>query len=372
MNRTAMSGSRETGNPAGTSRAPRVLYLPNEADFREGCGQVGGRAAFDEMARAGLIGELRTYSFLAEFHKRQKDREAAHRALLEEVRSFRPDILFWQHPIGYPLSHDFLLEVRRAAGIPVIAYHEADPFDRYYKLIPNEVSVLYRQSDVFFTVGLGAARRLFNRIRVHPRFHYSPSCVDRERFGGAAPRVESIGSQYDAVMIGTIGTRIRGLYRQPVSGHRIRLARGLAKQFGDRFATFGAGWPAATGNRGLIPYASQTSVIQTARMSLMWDLYPEYTCYFSDRLPIALLSGIPFVTNRRRGLDVVLAGAPGLYLADSIADAIDIAVYLRSLPIEEIASLGSSARTWALENLEARVVFRKAFDICLGVWRGLA
>jgi hypothetical protein len=365
-----MGSPQEFANPAARSRPPRVLYLPNEADCREGFGQVGGRAAFDEMARAGLIGELRTYSFLAEFEARRKNREAAHRALLEEVRSFRPDILFWQHPIGYPLSHEFLREVRAGAGEPVIAYHEADPFDRWYKLIPNEVSVLYQHSDVFFTVGLGAARELFNRIRVHARFHYSPSCVDRERFRVAPPLPESIGSQYDAVMIGTIGTRIRGLYRQPYSGHRIRLARALARQFGDRFATFGGGWPGGTNNRGLIPYGSQTSVIQTSRMSLMWDLYPGYSFYFSDRLPIALLSGIPFVTNRRLGFDIVLAGAPGVYLADSIADAIDMAVYLRSLPVEEIASTGLSQRAWALANLEARVVFRRAFDICLDVWRG--
>jgi hypothetical protein len=369
MIRTAMANSQEITNPAGT---PRVLYLPNEGDFRDGSGQIGGRAAFDEMARAGLIGELRAYSFLAEFHARRNNREAAHRALLEQVRSFRPDILFWQHPSGYPLSHEFLREVRAAAGAPIIAYHEADPFDRRYKLVPNEVSVLYQHSDVFFTVGLGAARQLFSRIRAHPRFHYSPSCVDRERFGAEPPRVDRIGSRYDAVMIGTIGTRIRGLYPQPFSGHRIRLARGLARQFGDRFATFGAGWPTGTNNRGLIPYASQTSVIHTSRMSMMWDLYPGYTFYFSDRLPIALLSGIPFVTNRRCGLDIVLAGAPGVYLADSIADAIDIAVYLRSLPLEEIVSIGLSERAWALANLEARVVFRRAFDICLGVWRGLA
>jgi hypothetical protein len=372
MTGTAVGNPQEAANHAGTSRAPRVLYLPNEGDLREGCGQVGGRAAFDEMARSGVIGELRIHSFLAEFLAREKNREAAHRALLEEVRSFRPDILFWQHPLGYPLSHEFLREVRAAAGSPVIAFHEADPFDRWYKLIPNEVSVLYRHSDVFFTVGLGAACDLFNRIRIHPRFRYSPSCVDRERFGAAPPRVESIGSQYDAVMIGTIGTRIRGLYRQPCSGHRIRLARGLARQFGDRFATFGAGWPAGTNCRGPIPYASQTGVLQTARMSIMWDLYPEYTHYFSDRLPIAMLSGIPFVTNRRNGLDTVLAGAPGVYLADSIADAIDIAVYLRSIPLEEIASIGLSERAWALANLEARVVFRRAFDMCLDVWRGIA
>ena len=350
--------------------SPRVLYLPNEGDLRDGFGQVGGRAAFQEMADDGTIRELRIYSFLAGYISKERNKERSHRELLDVVRSFQPDIIFWQHPIGYPISFDLIKEIRSCGSTPSIAYHEGDPFDRFYKLMPQEVVTLYRSSDVFFTIGLGFARSAFNGIQVHPHFYYSPHCFDRERVGLEPPQLSTLGSKYDAVMIGTIGSRIRGFYKQPYSKQRIRLAREFARYFGDRFAVFGGGWPSGTNSAGLIPYATQAATIQTSRMSVIWELYPEYTFYFSDRLPIAIASGVPFVTNGRSGYDVVLANAPGIYQVDSIEGALDVAIYLCGLPIEEIARIGAAARAWAFANLEARVVFRKAFEICVRVWRG--
>jgi hypothetical protein len=346
---------------------PKVLYLPNEGSLLVEEGQVGGRAAFNEMAQDGTIRELKIYSFLAEYNARQKNAGESHRELLEVVKGFQPDVIFWQHPYGYPISDDLLSAIRGCGSAPLLAFHEGDPFDRYYKIISSELETLYRNCDVFFTIGLGEAQRLFNRIRVHPHFYFSPSIFDRERVGTEPPRLETLGSRYDAVMIGTIGTRIRGFYMQPYSKMRIKLAREMVRIFGDRFAVFGGGWPADVNCAGLLHYSKQAATIQTSRMSLMWDLYPEYTFYFSDRLPIALGSGVPFVTNRRKGFDVVLAGAPGLYLGDTIEDLVDIAVYLRGLPLEEIHAIGLAEREWAFANLEVRVVFRKAFDICLRV-----
>jgi hypothetical protein len=346
-----------------------VLYLPNEGDFRVEQGQVGGRAAFTELAQNGFIQELKIYSFLAEFRASQNNVESSHRQLLDIVRAFQPDILFWQHPIGYPITDELMQAIRTAANSPLIVYQEGDPFDGFYKLMPSEVETLYRHSGVFFTIGLGAARRIFQRIRVHPHFYYSPHCFDRERIGPDVPLASCLGSKYDAIMIGTIGSRIRGLFKQPHSGQRVLLARKLASLFGDRFAVFGNGWPSGTNSQGPIPFGSQAATLQTSRMSLMWDLYPEYTFYFSDRLPIAIASGVPFITNDRPGLNVVLANAPGVYLVKSIEEALDTALYLRGLDIEKLASIGAAARAWAFRNLEARVVFRKALEISARVWR---
>ena len=350
------------------NHAPRVLYLPNEGDFREGHGQVGGRVAFAEMERTGLIGELRVYSFLADYYAKAKNREASYRALLEQVRAFQPEILFWQHPIGYPIRRDLLREIRSCGSSPLIAYHEGDPFDCYYKRMPREVVTLYKDCDVFLTIGLGDARRLFSKLRVHPHFYYSSHTFDLERFG-EPPVKEAIASKYDAVMIGTIASWKWGIHRQRYAGQRIRLGRALAKLLGSRFAAFGNGWPANANGQGPIPYNEQVKTIQTSRMSVIWDLYPDYTFYYSDRLPIALASGIPFVTNNRNGLDILLKECPGVYLANSIEDILDIVIYLRSLDLDEIASIGAAGRAWAIANIEARMVFRKAFETCLRIWR---
>jgi hypothetical protein len=353
-----------------TSKAPRVLYLPNEGDFVPAHGQVGGRAAFTEMLEQGVIGDLKIYSYLADYFAKSRKKEAAHRELLDVVRAFQPDIIFWQHPNEYPVPATLIEQIRACGSSPLIAYHEGDPFDRWYKLMAPEVVTLYRHCDVFFTIGLGYARRAFSKLRQHPHFYYSPSIFDRERIGLEPPSLDTIGSKYDAIMIGTIGTRIRGMYRQPHSGKRIRLARAMTKAFGDRFAVFGAGWPSGTNNLGKIQYGDQARTIQTAKMSMMWDVYPEYTYYFSDRLPIALASGIPFITNRRFGFEAMFANVPGFYQVDAIEGAVDTAMYLRSLPIEQIAALGLAARKFAFENFEARLVYRRAVDICLEVWRG--
>jgi hypothetical protein len=349
-----------------TAVPPKVLYLPNEGSFDE-AGQVGGRAAFTEMARDGTIRELKIYSFLAEYNARQRNAAESHRELLELVRGFQPDIIFWQHPYGYPISQALLDGIRACGSAPLLAFHEGDPFDRFYKLMTSEVTTLYRNSDVFFTIGLGAARRLFNRIRIHPHFYYSPHCFDRERLGSEPPKLETVGSKYDAVMIGRIGSRIRGFYKQPHSDKRIKLARELRRLFGDRFAVFGEGWPTGTNCAGPIPFSQQAATIQTSRMSAIWELYPDYTYYFSDRLPIAIAAGVPFVTNGRNGYEIVLAGAPSVFAVDTIEDILDVATYLRGLPIEEIYSIGAAGREWAFANLECRVVFRRALEVCLRV-----
>jgi hypothetical protein len=327
---------------------------------------VGGRAAFREMVSGGLIQELSIFSFLSDYLF-DKNKARSSRALVESVREFRPDIIFWQHPHGFPIDQPLIQAVRSCAPAAQLVYHEADPFDRFYKPIGRSERVLYANSDVFFSVGLGAGRRLFEEIKQHPHFYHSPSAVDRERFAELA-EPGLLASKYDAVMFGTIAKRWR-MIKQPQSGKRVELARGLTRVFGDRFACFGSGWPEGVNCQGRFPYERQTEIIHQSRMSIIWDLYPDYTFYFSDRLPIALAAGVPFITSTHAGYDTILGDVPGLFHVSSVKEAIDTAVYLRGLPLEEIAAMGAESRAWMLENLEARVVFRKAFEICLRVWR---
>lgn len=342
--------------------APRVLYLPNEGSFQEGAGQVGGRAAFREMEQDGTIKELGIYSFLADFRVDRK-KARSHQKLLDVVRAFQPDIIFWQHPDDFPIDRDLIRAIRACGSLPLLAYHEADTFDRFYKPPDRTIRTLYAESDIFFTVALGIARHLFDEVKVHPHLYYSPSCVDRERFAVSPVNPKPPGSKYDAVMFGNIVSRFR-VIKQPDSMQRVRLARRLSKCFGDRFAAFGRGWPTDTNCHGPLPYEKQAEILQQSRMSIIWEHYTEHTFYFSDRLPIALAAGTPFITSRHGGYDTLFSQTPGLFYVDTIEDALDTALYLRSLRNEEIAEMGEAARKWMLENLETRVVFRRAFEIC--------
>ncbi len=352
---------------------PRVLYLPNEADLSDVSRQIGVRGAFTDMHAQGLIRELGIYSFLYEYRK-TGDKQAAQQRLLSEVEAFKPDILFWQHPDNFPLTYELVREVRRRGGNPLIAYSEGDPFDRFYKRLNEPQRALYSESDVFFTIALGEGMRLFQEVRQHPHFYHSPNHVDRERFGDAPDESTFRQRRYDAVMIGSIAYRLKGLLKHPGSQERIAVARGLSRLFGDRFASFGRGWPKGTNHCGFLPFPEQRRMLRSARMSVIWENFPKHTFYFSDRLPISLSAAVPHITSWGEGYDVMFSNVPGLFLADSVNNALDIAMYLRGLPIEENIRLGMAARDWVLENLEARVVFRNAFDICRREWlarRGL-
>ncbi len=351
----------------GMDRSPRVLYLPNEAVLGGENQQVGGRTAFADMEADGSIGALDVYSFLGEFYARRRDVAASHRELLERVRLFQPHIVFWSHPDDYPVSDALIDGIRKCGNDPLLVYHEGDPFDRYYKTLRDPQRTLYRHSDVFFTVGLGEGRRLFERIRPHKHLYHSPTYTERERFGVAAPPGR-LASRFDAVMIRNIARRLR-VFKHPGSGERVELARGLSRLFGERFACFGKGWPADVATEGPLRHVQQGDVIQSSRMSVMWEHFPDYTFYYSDRLPIALASGVPFITSTRPGYDTFFANVPGLFHVATIEDALDVAVYLRSLPLSAIAEMGAGARAWAIEHLDARVIFRRLFEICLREYR---
>jgi hypothetical protein len=347
--------------------APRLLYLPNEGEYREGFGQVGGRSAFAEMRECGIISALEIYSFLPEY-QRDRDRDLAHQKLIEIVRAFQPGIIFWQHPENFPVTPELVRALRQCGSSPLIVYHEADPFDRLYKPIREAQRVLYTNSDVFLHVALGLGRKLWEEIEPHRHFYYSPNCVDMERF--TAPIVpQDVGSVYDAVMFGSIARSFKSVIKQPGAKFRVELARKMARTFGNRFASFGAGWPTGTNCRGKWPHELQTSMIQKARMSVIWDLYKDHTFYFSDRLPIALASGLPFITSHHRGYEVLFSDVPSLFYGSSVDDLVDIAKYLHSLPLDEVLSIGAAGKAWMLANLEARVVFRRALDLCIPIWQ---
>lgn len=371
MNALGIKESRDThvnrmlANASGVG-LPRVLYLPNESDFREDCGQVGGRAAFHEMKQDGSIKELGIYSFLADFRV-DRNRSRTHEKLLDTVRAFQPDIIFWQHPDDFPIDRDLISAIRACKSSPLIAYHEADTFDPFFKPFDKPGKTLYTESDIFFTTALGVARQQFDKVKVHPRLYYLPSCVDRERFAVSPADPDPTSRKYDAVMFGNIVSRFR-LIRQPDSKQRVRLAQSLAKLFGARFAAFGRGWPTGTNCHGPFPYEKQVELLQQSRMSIIWEHYTEHTFYFSDRLPISLAAGVPFITSRHGGYDILFSRTPGLFYVDTIEDALDAALYIKSLPAEEIAEMGREARNWMMENLETRVVFRRGFEVCLREW----
>ena len=336
----------------------KLYYLPNEGD--PSSLQVGPRHAFETLKASGHISELKTFPFLWEAKRLGSD-AAACKSMLEQVHAFQPDILFWQHVGDFQADAEFVRRLRQVAPRTLLAYHEGDAYGGGHKPYLKSMKALIGGFDLVFQVAMGAMKRLSEKAGAR-HIHWAPSTFDAQRFGGPAPA--SITRAFDAVMIGRLIRRIPYLWEFPGAIGRVRLAEGLSKALGDRFALYGPGWTLPCCH-GAIAYTEQQTVIQQSWISVMWDHYPELDRYFSDRLPIALAAGVPHVTGYHPGYDELFGDCRGLIAAKTVKEAVDATLYLLSLDRRELMQLGASCREFAFQHFEATHVFTNIFNTCL-------
>ena len=98
-------------------------------------------------------------------------------------------------------------------------------------------------------------------------------------------------------------------------------------------------------------------------MSANWGNYDEIAMYASDRLPISLACGVPHITNYQPGYEHVFNNIPGLFIIKSPKEAVDVALYILSLPVEKRNELGFQAAEYARKHLESTVVYRHMVSV---------
>lgn len=338
------------------ARGMKLLYVPNEERLGD---QVGPRDALDWLTRRGDLGGLSVFSW------RVRARQAgcaqqAQAELLEVARKFQPDLVLFQHVADFPVLPRFVRQVRALPCRPTIAYHEGDVFGRLIKPFPRPMKVVAAASDIVFTVGLGDYARRFIRYGA-PQVAYSPSCVDTVRFGTAwAPPLRR---RWDAVMIGNrIACRWPALNRfafARMSGslQREQLVRRLGEELGGRFAVFGQGWSKFPGNGGAVPFDEQERVMRQAWLTVSWNHFWRVPCFFSNRLPISLASGVAHVTNYQPGYECLFENGRHLVWARSVKEMVTSVRALLGLGPRRLIELGQQGQELALANLSARAVY---------------
>ena len=342
-----------------TGEPVKFLFLPNEPypDFF----QVGPRRAFEALAAAGRISELRVFSFLKEAQRLGSETRARGQ-LLAELASFTPDILLWQHASSFQVERDFVQSLRQASPPTLLAYHEGDAYGRVHKRYPSTTRNFIGNFDLVFQVALGPMQRLSETAGAK-RIHWTPHSFDAERFP-RLPVPSGCGRPHEAIMIGDVVRRIPGIWELPGSGERYRLAARLAKLLGEKFAVYGRGWDISAA-KGALPYEQQHQAIRQAWVSVGWDHFPGHAYYFSTRLPIALAAGVPHVTSYHLGYENVMRDCPGIILAKTVQEAVDGVLYFLSLDRQKLIDLGIACRDFAFENFEATKVYTTVFNRCL-------
>jgi len=320
--------------------ALRLLYLPNEGAEGD---QVGPRRAFERFHAEGRLGAYQAYSFLVRA-KALGDHRTALDELLNTAREFAPDVIFVQHMTeAYPVDQAYLRQLKYLPSRPRLVLWEGDAFGRHIKKPGATLRAVMAESDITFLVGLGYLADAA-RAAGAPRVRLAPHSYDSVRFDlpWEPPRQRPL----DAVMIANLHRikRIPGLY-MPGGRQRKQLAHALHRSLGERFAVYGggAGWQGESYARGPIPFQQQGDTIRSAWMSVAWDHFDDLPMYTSDRLPISLACGVPHLTNYQPGYELVFGGIPGLYFFHTPKEAVDTALYLLSMPVDQRIELGMAA-----------------------------
>ncbi|WP_026177533.1 glycosyltransferase family protein [Thiobacillus denitrificans] len=338
----------------------RLFYLPNEGTEGD---QVGPRRAFERALAEGKLGAYQAYSYLVR-DKALGGHRRALEDLLNAAREFSPDVIFVQHMNNtYPADPVFFQKLKATPSKPKLVVWEGDPYGQIVKPLDSTLKAVMGASDLAFLVGLGYLAEAARKAGAS-RIRFSHNSYDDERFG--LPWEPTRQRPLDAVMIANLHSikRIPGLYL-PGGRQRKQLANTFHNMLGDRFAVYGggAGWRGKPYARGSIPYVQQRDMTRSAWMSISWDHFPGLPMNSSDRLVISLSNGVPFLTNHQRGYEVVYGGIPGLYWFHSPQEAVDIALYLLSMPVEKRIELGMAAAEHMRRHFHADRVYGDILEI---------
>jgi hypothetical protein len=288
----------------------RLLLVLNELEPGSHC---DWRESLSRLRDGGALCEYSVYPYLARRADGLSEDEVA-AEVLEAAESVRANAILLAHTHGLRLprrAHESL----RDNGVKVSAYWDGDWYHPFHSPFPRETLDLVGRCDMAFVCGEGYLQRLFAK-RGCRDVHYVPSTAD-PRFAGM-PALTA--PEFDVVMIGNHITSRVPFKSMPGSVFRAQVVETLGRRFGSSFAVFGTGWRGPNA-QGPVPYEDQTKAYQLGRCAVGCNnWFVRY--YFSDRLPIAMLSRVPTAYFFGEGYERVLGADSGVYWYTGVGDVL--------------------------------------------------
>jgi len=334
----------------------RLLYLPNESTP---FGQIGPRAAFEEMLSDKTLDGYEVFSFLQEADSIGNVKKTVEK-LVNIAQEFNPTVIIWQHIDRFPIKKTDIEALLRLPSRPYLVYHEGDAYGRYRKRITNSMRLLAQHAHLTFLIGLGDLAQIFKEAGAK-EIIYAPHCADTTRFGKSWIPKEP--QQNNVVMIGNLIDhnpvfRSIPFLRFPGALERKTLAERVYKRIGKRLRVYGQGWERYPFAAGHIPFDDQEKVLRQNLFSINWDHFPNLPFYFSDRLPISMISGIPHMTNYHPGYEILFKNGEQLVYYHNIDEAVDLVDWMLCQSPKYLEEIGKAGEDYIRKHLTANIVFR--------------
>ena len=231
-------------------------------------------------------------------------------------------------------------------------------YHKPYKKLPAEVTRLTTSCDVVFCQGFGPMTD-FLRKKGCRDIRYVPAPTDEWRFG----RIRSVSDEivFDVVMVGNYIYSKLPWRTMPGSKWRKELSILLYRKLGSRFASFGNGWkgPYAAGP---IPFDRQADAYHKSRIALgVNNLHARY--FFSNRLPIAMSSGITVVHNYELGFEELFDPQSGCFFFRDTSEAWQIIKTLLEKDQTELDKIGLMARDFAVKHFNVINIMKYMINV---------
>lgn len=147
---------------------------------------------------------------------------------------------------------------------------------------------------------------------------------------------------------------IRGL---PGSKSRFQLAKAMLHDDRLNFLLYGDHWP-ANWNAQPLAYSAQSTAIRDSKVSVVYDHFPGYHGYLSDRFPIAAIAGRPFICDHRVGLKWIPWQEIGFFSEKDVKDIQERAWEIIHNNLSKSLKNASNAHFWAKNRLSHREAAR--------------
>lgn len=337
----------------------KLLYLPNENTEGD---QYGPRSALQKLKENGDIDELQIFSYfvvkreLGNWNKTLTE-------FLRVIENAKPTTILIQHIGKNSFPENLWKKIKNiyeGQNFPIFVYDERDVYGVFRKPLPQAVIKLTKKCDVISLVAKGKFAERFRRMGCR-NVCYLPHVADKVRFG--KPWEVNQPRNYDVIMIGN-NTKSKIPFRSmPGSSQRERLANLLSSKFGRRFALFGQGWQENKSNRGPLEFSLQEELMHTAWLRVGIDHFPNYEGYFSNSLPITLISGTPYVVKYIPGMENFLVDGYHCRMFDTTEEAIEITKELISGPRDKLIEMGQRGAELAQNILNEDVRMERLINI---------
>lgn len=320
--------------------------------------QTGIEDGFSYLHSHGEISELNWFYF-EEFAKKKSFSQCIFK-MLELANAFLPDLIVFFHIGSFPIEKKNLIKLKGISSKPILVYDEGDMYGGWSKPITSSMKVFFKYTDIISIRGLGKWYETvikYNKNVIYTPHHADIARFDIKPYKNSAPNNEII----------LIGNKVKPRFlskirRLPGAELREKFAVELGKAFPQNFKLYGNGWENFVGNQGPIDFQQQIEYYKNSLITVAYEHYPKIPYYFSNRLPIALLSGSIYVCHYHKGYEKIFDEGDFIFFFRTNQEAIDIIKYLTSITKENLIERSKRARLFALANYTPEVVWKNFYE----------